>query len=85
MPLFPDRPCFEFKGSAASVNALAGDQVAQAAEVLGAGGAAVEVGVHARHPLVGPLAVMVDWEQYLAPWINDVTPAAPPPRCTWSA
>src|SRR5690348_6381272 len=36
--------------------ALARDEVAQAGEVLGAGGAAVEVGAHPRHPGVGGLA-----------------------------
>src|SRR3954469_16436194 len=35
---------------------LAGDEVAEAAEVLGAGGAALEVGVHAGDPRLGRLA-----------------------------
>src|SRR3954447_8244513 len=35
---------------------LAGDEVAEAAEVLGAGGAALEVGLHAGDPRVGALA-----------------------------
>src|SRR6059058_1584141 len=35
---------------------LAGDEVAEAAEVLGAGGAALEVGVHAGDPRIGRLA-----------------------------
>jgi hypothetical protein len=29
--------------------------------------------------------VLVEWPKYLAPWINDIAPAPPPPRCTWSA
>ena len=29
--------------------------------------------------------VMVDWEGYLAPWINDIVPGSAATRCTWSA
>src|SRR3954468_13387465 len=35
---------------------LAGDEVAEAVEVLGAGGAAVEVGAHTRDAVVGCIA-----------------------------
>ena len=29
--------------------------------------------------------VLVNWEQYLAPWSTGCCPAPPPTSCTWSA